>query len=646
VLCACGGGGGGDSPPTQTPPPAPANPAPTPTYAIGGAVAGLSGAGLVLKNGGESLTVGSSTFTFTQRAESGRTYDVSVASQPKNPTQTCVVQRGAGTIGTADVTDMVVQCTTDRFVVGGSVSGLAGAGLRLQDRSGDALAVNANGMFQLPRTMPSGVAYDVQVIAQPQAPGQLCSVASGAGTIADAAVMSIRVTCVMQTFSVGGIVSGLQGAGLVLTSSSGGRLAIDATGSFVLPDALPEGATYDVAVIEQPASAVACKILGRSGRGVVQNSNVTSILVACARKEPPPGMRFCEGEGMTCNDRPPIKVRICPEHEPDCLAERSTRIHLRVDGRRVSGGLVTFNGMMGLAPVLEAGSAQLYTTFVQFQDAPYLEVKTNADVTFSYYEVAPVWRGTTTLDFLSTTRSSSTLDSTFYRHVSYAAPTAADDLFARGGQAIEVEQQMVDATSDKIAAHFIPTELVTLGEGNFSYGDGTVSINYGNPAYIAEYGGILQTALPRFAHENSHELFGAVAHSYQQNSACLNEGIADALAFRADFLPEADFGPVGVRGLSFELDGCLAMTEMHDVGNCPLWHVKKANLLTPAFLRGLFHPQHHYTFDSCTLDRRTGNSLLVLYTEAAGGANMIPVLDAAGIPHAASYQAAKSELGL
>src|SRR5229473_1291662 len=64
-LAGCGGGGGGSS----TPPP--------PTYTIGGAIAGLTGSGLVLQlNGGGSLSVNPNAtgFTFTVQLASGAAY--------------------------------------------------------------------------------------------------------------------------------------------------------------------------------------------------------------------------------------------------------------------------------------------------------------------------------------------------------------------------------------------------------------------------------------------------------------------------------------------------------------------------------------------------------------------------------------------
>jgi hypothetical protein len=126
---------------------------------------------------------------------------------------------------------------------------------------------------------------------------------------------------------------------------------------------------------------------------------------------------------------------------------------------------------------------------------------------------------------------------------------------------------------------------------------------------------------------------------------CLNEGIADVLAFSVGFIPEEILGPIAIDGVTFDSD-CSSASEVHDVGNCYFWHVKKAGLLTPNFLYGIFHPQHAFRFNSC--DQKaitTGNSTLAYFTEAADGANMVPVLNSMKVPHAGSYEAAKQALG-
>src|SRR5271157_3578439 len=74
-------------------------------YTVGGSVTGLRGSGLVLENNsGDDLTlVASGSFVFTSGIDQGGAYSVTVKTQPSNPSQTCVVHNGSGTIGTADI---------------------------------------------------------------------------------------------------------------------------------------------------------------------------------------------------------------------------------------------------------------------------------------------------------------------------------------------------------------------------------------------------------------------------------------------------------------------------------------------------------------------------------------------------------------
>ena len=85
----------------------------TSKYMVGGTVTGLTGSGLVLEdNGGDSIGVSANgTFTFRTDVEDGDAYAVTVATQPTNPAQICVVHNGSGTIDKADVTHVIVSCT-------------------------------------------------------------------------------------------------------------------------------------------------------------------------------------------------------------------------------------------------------------------------------------------------------------------------------------------------------------------------------------------------------------------------------------------------------------------------------------------------------------------------------------------------------
>ena len=81
-------------------------------YTVGGAVSGLAGSGLVLVNdGGDNLAVSADgPITFASPLAKGAGYRVTVLVQPTNPTQTCVVRDGSGTVTTADVTTVAVAC--------------------------------------------------------------------------------------------------------------------------------------------------------------------------------------------------------------------------------------------------------------------------------------------------------------------------------------------------------------------------------------------------------------------------------------------------------------------------------------------------------------------------------------------------------
>jgi YVTN family beta-propeller protein len=82
-------------------------------YTIGGTVTGVRGTGLVLQdNSGDNLTIsGNGSFAFSSGIDQGGAYSVTVLSQPSDPAQTCVVHNGSGTIGTADIDNVIVSCS-------------------------------------------------------------------------------------------------------------------------------------------------------------------------------------------------------------------------------------------------------------------------------------------------------------------------------------------------------------------------------------------------------------------------------------------------------------------------------------------------------------------------------------------------------
>jgi hypothetical protein len=175
-----------------------------PPYSVRAAVTGLAATGLRLRNGSEYVDVTmNGLFPFAPIAD-GTPYEVTIDTQPSG--QSCTIANGRGTVWGADAI-VYVACSggSPTYTVGGTVSGLAGAGLVLQDGA-DGLEISANGEFTFPTARPDGSAYAVTVGYQPF--GQSCSVTSGSGTISGANVTDVSVTCTTSGGGGGGVIHG------------------------------------------------------------------------------------------------------------------------------------------------------------------------------------------------------------------------------------------------------------------------------------------------------------------------------------------------------------------------------------------------------------------------------------------------------
>jgi hypothetical protein len=175
--------------------------------------------------------------------------------------------------------------------VGGTVTGLAGAGLQLGVVVGDhpvghggadqTVDVPAPGAYTFPNAIASGTRYQVTVQRQPTSPAQNCQIAAaGSGTIAGADVTNADVTCTTSQFTVGGTVTGFA-PGLSVSLNGGAPLAITADGAFTFPGGLPSGSQYAVAVQTQPAAPRRCDVLAPSS-GTVTAANITNVRIRCS----------------------------------------------------------------------------------------------------------------------------------------------------------------------------------------------------------------------------------------------------------------------------------------------------------------------------------------------------------------------------
>jgi large repetitive protein len=251
-------------------------------FTIGGSVTGLSGTGLVLEdNQGDDLAVAADgAFTFATSVASGATYTVTVKTQPSSPAQTCQVSGGSGTVGGANVTSVAVNCALNTYTVGGTVTGLVGNGLVLENNGTDDLSVTGNGSFAFATPIASGAAFSVVVKAQPTSPGQVCSVSQGSGSVASANITSVTVVCATNSYPVAGTISGLSGSGVVLQNNLGDNLSVTANGPFAFATPVADGAPYAVTVLTQPSSpSQTCTVT--SGSGTIAAAGVTNVAVNC-----------------------------------------------------------------------------------------------------------------------------------------------------------------------------------------------------------------------------------------------------------------------------------------------------------------------------------------------------------------------------
>ncbi|MFI4919704.1 MAG: hypothetical protein ACHP65_09135 [Legionellales bacterium] len=114
------------------------------------------------------------------------------------------------------------------FIVSGTVSGLVGTVI-LQNNSSDAQSISANGNFTFSSPIATGSPYIVAVQTQPA--DQTCMVTNGSGTMGDANVTDITVTC-----SQGNTTLSVPATGVIPVGAGNLQLTVTNTGSTFYAD--------------------------------------------------------------------------------------------------------------------------------------------------------------------------------------------------------------------------------------------------------------------------------------------------------------------------------------------------------------------------------------------------------------------------
>jgi hypothetical protein len=141
------------------------------------------------------------------------------------------------------------------YSISGTLAGLTGGSVILNNNGGDALTINAGASsFTFATALASGATYAVAVSTQPS--GLTCSVTNGSGTVAGANVINVVVACAPPW-------TGIKQMGVARALTSGNSVATDASGNVYVAGDTDGGlggntlsGTYDFYVTKYNSSGV------------------------------------------------------------------------------------------------------------------------------------------------------------------------------------------------------------------------------------------------------------------------------------------------------------------------------------------------------------------------------------------------------
>jgi hypothetical protein len=186
------------------------------THTVSVTIGGLrqhSANGIRLQNnGGDDLVrFVDGSYAFATPLPAGSAYSVTIAAQPQTPDQTCTVSNGSGTVGSSDVTNVVVDCPyPPARSVGGTITGMTGTGLdltyfapNLGVQLGTAAITNNSFVFAASDTSAiNGTSFSISVRVQPSnqtcfftGPGAIAGTSFVSGTVGATDVTDLNLTC-------------------------------------------------------------------------------------------------------------------------------------------------------------------------------------------------------------------------------------------------------------------------------------------------------------------------------------------------------------------------------------------------------------------------------------------------------------------
>ncbi|MDN2707902.1 MULTISPECIES: hypothetical protein [unclassified Janthinobacterium] len=165
------------------------------SYEVTGTISNLNTNGLILVNGGDSVTpaAGATKFKFGKSIDYGTSYDITVKQNPAH--MNCSVSGGTGSAGHYVSIEASVLCSQNTYTVGGTITGLTADGLVLINGNAQTTVAKDSTTFTLGLPVADGDNYGISVFTQPT--GLKCAVApgTGVGTMGEAKVTTVQIAC-------------------------------------------------------------------------------------------------------------------------------------------------------------------------------------------------------------------------------------------------------------------------------------------------------------------------------------------------------------------------------------------------------------------------------------------------------------------
>lgn len=119
------------------------------------------------------------------------------SSTPSQPSANAAQSLTASSSSNSSVAEMT-------YAIGGTVYGLVGSGLVLQNNNGDDIEINGDGNFSFLGKLANKKTYDVRVKTRPATPAQTCRIENYVGVVNAAQVTNINVICTTNiSFALG-----------------------------------------------------------------------------------------------------------------------------------------------------------------------------------------------------------------------------------------------------------------------------------------------------------------------------------------------------------------------------------------------------------------------------------------------------------